>query len=68
MKLPRFKEKSVGFSSQLSASENEAHRQSVERSNAMKRTFNKILDNIDKPTHDSQETEKDEQLKKLDMF
>ena len=57
MALPRFKEKEIGpCPSSITASEYEASVRSFERSNAVKRAFNKMLDIIDR--QDKNEKEK----------
>ena len=49
MKIPRFKEKSIGYCPSMSSSEYEECVRSIERKNNVKRTLNAILDLIDKP-------------------
>ena len=53
MNLPRFKETKIGQpSSAMNMSEYEESVRSIERRNRLKRTFNNLLDIIDKPDKD----------------
>lgn len=65
MNLPRFKETKIGQpSSAMSMSEYEESVCSIERTNKLKRTFNKLLDIIDKDDKsdkDSKDGKDDEQ-------
>lgn len=49
MKIPRFKEKGIGHCPSMSALEYEESVRSIKRRNKAKRTFNAIIDLIDKP-------------------
>lgn len=49
MKIPRFKEKGIGHCPSISALEYEESVRSIKRRNKAKRTFNAIIDLIDKP-------------------
>ena len=49
VKIPRFKEKGIGHCPSMSALEYEESVRSIKRRNKAKRTFNAIIDLIDKP-------------------
>lgn len=55
MKIPRFEEKTLGFSPQMSISEYEESVRFNDFKNSLKRGANKILDIIDKPENQEQE-------------